>query len=303
MSDLVKSYFQSLQTHIIKGLEKEETNGHFIEDPWSYESGTGGGLSCVLENGDTFEKAGVNFSSVSNDQMPEAVVKMKPELEGYAFQAMGVSLVIHPLNPFVPSAHANVRYLCAQKEGCETKWWFGGGFDLTPYYGFKEDCIFWHQMARQACQPFGDDVYPRYKKQCDDYFYIPFRNETRGIGGLFYDYLNEWSFETCFAFTQSVGDHFIEAYQPIVAKRKSTPFDNDQREWQLHRRARYAEFNLALDRGTRFGLQSNGRTESVLMSLPPLAKWRYNYHPAPDTEEEKLIKEFLKPVDWLHIES
>jgi len=297
--DAVKNYLLALQDDICAQLSEEETGAvAFREDTWDREEG-GGGRSRVLENGDTFEKAGVNFSHVFGAGLPESATAHRPELAGRNFQAMGVSLVIHPRNPMVPTSHANVRFFVAEKKDAEPVWWFGGGFDLTPYYGFKEDCKHWHQTAKQACDPFGDDVYRRYKEWCDDYFYLKHRQETRGIGGLFFDDLNEWPYETCFDFMRSVGDAFIQAYRPIVQKRKSLSYTGQQREFQLYRRGRYVEFNLVYDRGTLFGLQSGGRTESILMSLPSLVSWKYDWQPRAGTEESKLVTEFLGARDWI----
>jgi len=246
-----------------------------------------------------FEQAGVNFSHVFGEQLPASATAHRPELAGRHWQAMGVSLVIHPHNPYVPTSHANVRFFIAEKEGTDPIWWFGGGFDLTPYYGYEQDAVHWHRTAGDACAPFGADVYPRFKKWCDDYFFLKHRSEPRGIGGLFFDDLNEWEFDKCFAFLRSVGDHYIQAYRPIVTRRKDTPYGERERDFQLYRRGRYVEFNLVYDRGTLFGLQSGGRTESILMSLPPLVKWRYNWQPQPDTPEAELYEVYLKPRDWL----
>ena len=297
----VKQYLLSLQDHICSALEAEETGATFKEESWEYHGG-GGGRARVLEGGNLLEKAGVNFSHVRGDKLPASATARRPELEGRSFQAMGVSLVIHPDNPFVPTSHANVRLLVAEKEGEDPVWWFGGGYDLTPYYGFEADCIHWHQTAKQACEPFGEDVYPRYKQWCDDYFFIKHRNEPRGIGGLFYDDLNEWPFEKCFEFMQSVGNSFIDAYLPIVQRRKQLEFTPEQKYFQQYRRGRYVEFNLVYDRGTFFGLQSGGRTESILMSMPPQVRWDYNWSPEPGTEEARLYDEFLTPRDWVNEE-
>ncbi|MDX1251865.1 MAG: oxygen-dependent coproporphyrinogen oxidase [Gammaproteobacteria bacterium] len=294
----VKAYLLNLQDRICKALEEEDGAGRFREDRWDRPEG-GGGISRVLAEGAVFEQAGVNFSHVFGDKLPPSATAHRPELAGRKFQAVGVSLVIHPRNPYVPTSHANVRFFIAEKEGAEPVWWFGGGFDLTPYYGFEEDAVHWHLMAREACQPFGEDVYPRYKKWCDEYFFLKHRNEPRGIGGLFFDDLNEGGFARSFGFMTSVGDHYIKAYLPIVARRKNTPYGERERDFQLYRRGRYVEFNLVYDRGTLFGLQSGGRTESILMSLPPLVKWRYNWRPEPGTPEAKLYEVFLKPRDWL----
>ena len=296
--EAVKAYLLSMQTYICAALEEEDGTAQFLEDSWERPQG-GGGRSRVLTEGAVFEQAGVNFSHVFGDQMPPSATAHRPELAGRRWQAMGVSLVIHPRNPYVPTSHANVRFFVAEKAGAEAIWWFGGGFDMTPYYGFEQDATHWHRVAREACAPFGEDVYPRYKKWCDEYFFLKHRNEPRGIGGLFFDDLNEWSFDKCFAFMQSVGDHYIKAYRPIVARRKDTPYGERERDFQLYRRGRYVEFNLVYDRGTLFGLQSGGRTESILMSLPPLVKWRYNWQPQPGTPEAELYEVFLKPRAWL----
>ena len=299
--EAVKQYLLLLQDHICSALEAEENGATFKEERWEYHGG-GGGRARVLEGGQLLEKAGVNFSHVRGDKLPASATARRPELEGRSFQAMGVSLVIHPDNPFVPTSHANVRLLVAEKEGEEPVWWFGGGYDLTPYYGFEEDCVHWHQTARQACESFGEQVYPRYKKWCDDYFFIKHRNEPRGIGGLFYDDLNEWPFEQCFKFMQSVGNSYIDAYLPIVQRRKQFAFTPEQKRFQQYRRGRYVEFNLVYDRGTFFGLQSGGRTESILMSMPPQVRWDYNWSPEPDSEEARLYSDFLTPRDWANEE-
>ena len=294
----VKQYLLRLQDTICAGLEAEDDGKAFREDSWERPGG-GGGRSRVLEEGAVFEKAGINFSHVYGEGLPPSATAHRPELAGRTFQAMGVSLVIHPRNPYVPTSHANVRFFIAEKAGAEPVWWFGGGFDMTPYYGFDEDCVHWHQTARNACQPFGAEVYPRYKQWCDEYFYLKHRNEPRGIGGLFFDDLNEWGFEQSFAFMRSVGDHYLPAYRPIVSKRKALPYAEREREFQLYRRGRYVEFNLVYDRGTLFGLQSGGRTESILMSLPPLVTWRYDWHPAAGSPEASLYEQYLNPKDWL----
>jgi coproporphyrinogen III oxidase len=296
--DAVKKYLLGLQDHICTDLSREDGKQSFREDAWERPEG-GGGRSRVLTNGAVFEQAGVNFSHVFGQTLPPSATAQRPELAGRSWQALGVSLVIHPHNPFVPTSHMNVRFFVAEKEGAESVWWFGGGFDLTPYYGFEQDCLHWHQTAKLACDPFGVDYYPRFKKWCDEYFFLKHRNETRGIGGLFFDDLHEQNFEHCFGFMQSVGDHYLSAYLPIVQKRKDTAFGERERDFQLYRRGRYVEFNLVYDRGTLFGLQSGGRTESILMSLPPLVKWRYNWRPEPDTPEAQLYDAFLSPRNWL----
>jgi coproporphyrinogen III oxidase len=294
----VKQYLLGLQDRICITLENEDGAQKFREDAWERPEG-GGGRTRVLTEGAVFEQAGVNFSQVSGNTLPPSATAHRPELAGRAWQALGVSLVIHPHNPFVPTSHANVRFFIAEKEGSEPVWWFGGGFDLTPYYGFEEDSMHWHRTAKAACDPFGADYYARFKQWCDEYFFLKHRNETRGIGGLFFDDLHERDFEHCFGFMQSVGDHYLSAYLPIVQKRKDTPYGERERDFQLYRRGRYVEFNLVYDRGTLFGLQSGGRTESILMSLPPLVKWRYNWKPEPGTPEARLYDEFLKPRNWL----
>ena len=295
----VKNYLLGLQNNICQQLEQLDGHKTFIEDSWDRPGG-GGGASRILENGQVFEQAGVNFSHVFGENLPPSATADRPQLAGRNFQALGVSLVIHPQNPFIPTSHANVRFFIAEKPGADPVWWFGGGFDLTPYYGFEEDCHHWHAVAREACTPFGDELYPRYKKWCDDYFYLKHRNEPRGIGGLFFDDLNNLGFEKSFAFMQSIGDHYMKAYAPIVEKRKDHPFNEQQRDFQLYRRGRYVEFNLVYDRGTLFGLQSGGRTESILMSLPPLVKWRYDWQPAAGSDEAKLYEQFLITKDWLN---
>ena len=296
--DRVRDWLTGLQDSICAGLAEEDGAAGFTEDIWQREEG-GGGRSRVLVDGAVIEKGGVNFSDVRGDQLPASATAHRPELAGGSFRAMGVSLVIHPRNPYVPTSHANVRMFVAFKEGVEPIWWFGGGYDLTPYYPFAEDCQHWHGVARDACAPFGDDVYARYKQWCDDYFYLKHRQETRGVGGLFFDDLNAWGFERSFAFLRSVGDSYLAAYRPIMARRKATEYGDRERQFQLYRRGRYAEFNLVYDRGTIFGLQSGGRTESILMSLPPLASWRYNWSPEPGSPEAELYDHYLQPRDWL----
>jgi coproporphyrinogen III oxidase len=302
MSDVsveaVKAYLLALQDRICAELS-EEDGGVFLEESWQREAG-GGGRSRVLSDGAVIEKGGVNFSHVHGDQLPPSASASRPELAGRGFQALGVSLVIHPRNPYAPTSHANVRFLLAEKEGEAPVWWFGGGFDLTPFYGFEADCRDWHQAARDAVGPFGADLYPRFKQWCDDYFFLPHRNETRGIGGLFFDDFNEHDFEHSFGLMRSVGDNFLPAYRPILARRKDTPYGERERDFQLYRRGRYVEFNLVYDRGTLFGLQSGGRTESILMSLPPLARWDYNRHFEPGSAEAALTEQFLQPRDWLN---
>ena len=294
----VKNYLLDLQDRICLALEGEEPLARFVEDPWQRSEG-GGGRTRVLANGEVFEQGGVNFSHVSGFSLPPSATAKRPELANRQFEAMGVSLVIHPKNPYVPTSHANVRFLVAKKDGESDIWWFGGGFDLTPFYPMHEDVVHWHQTARQACQPFGEDVYARYKKWCDEYFFLKHRNETRGVGGLFFDDLNEAGFERSFAFMKSVGDHYLAAYLPIVQKRKQTPYSDRERNFQLYRRGRYVEFNLVYDRGTLFGLQSGGRTESILMSLPPVVHWQYNWQPESGSPEAVLYETYLKPQNWL----
>jgi len=297
----VKEYLLGLQDDICSGLESQDGSGRFKEDLWQREKG-GGGRTRVLEQGAVFEQAGVNFSHVFGNRLPPSATAARPELEGRDFQALGISLVIHPRNPYVPTSHANVRFFIAKKTGKqreeEAVWWFGGGYDLTPYYPNMEDVIHWHKNAHDVCEPFGEDVYARYKKWCDDYFYLKHRNETRGVGGLFFDDLNEWGFERCFEFMKNVGDSYLPAYLPIVERRKHEEYGERQRAFQLYRRGRYVEFNLVYDRGTLFGLQSGGRTESILMSLPPVVNWRYNYQPKTGSAEAELDK-YLTPRDWL----
>ena len=293
----VKAFLLQLQDDICAELEKADGTGRFIEDSWQRAEG-GGGRSRVLKDGQVIEQGGVNFSHVYGTQMPASATAHRPELAGRSFEAMGVSLVIHPHNPHVPTSHANVRFFIAEKEGAEPVWWFGGGFDLTPFYPVEEDCRHWHQVSHDLCAPFGEQVYPEYKKWCDDYFYLKHREETRGVGGLFFDDLNFWPFDTCFEFMKAVGNGYLDAYLPIIERRKETPYSEQQRQFQLYRRGRYVEFNLVYDRGTLFGLQTGGRTESILMSMPPLVRWEYDWQPAADSAEAKL-NEFLVPRDWV----
>ncbi|WP_337127285.1 oxygen-dependent coproporphyrinogen oxidase [Proteus terrae] len=294
----VKEFFLSLQDTICRSLENIDQKATFQQDNWERKEG-GGGRTHVLTNGALFEQAGVNFSHVYGDTLPKSATAHRPELAGRRFQAMGVSLVIHPLNPYIPTSHANVRFFIAEKDGEDPVWWFGGGFDLTPYYGFEEDVIHWHKVAKSICTPFSEGYYPRYKKWCDDYFYIKHRNEPRGVGGLFFDDLNTPDFDHCFEFVQHVGLGYLDAYLPIVEKRKSMPWSEHERQFQLYRRGRYVEFNLVWDRGTLFGLQSGGRTESILMSIPPLVRFEYNYSPEPNTPEAKLYSDFLIQKEWV----
>jgi coproporphyrinogen III oxidase len=294
----VRRYLLDLQDRICAALADEDGAQRFTEDGWERPGG-GGGRSRVLADGAVFEQAGVNFSHVHGKGLPPSATAHRPELAGRSFQALGVSLVIHPHNPYVPTSHANVRFFVAERPGADAVWWFGGGFDLTPYYPFEEDAIAWHRVAKAACDPYGTDYYARFKKWCDEYFYLKHRGETRGIGGLFFDDFNEQGFAHSFDFMRSVGDHYLKAYLPIVQRRKRQPFGERERDFQLYRRGRYVEFNLVYDRGTLFGLQSGGRAESILMSLPPLVKWRYNWRPEPGTPEARLYEDFLRPRDWL----
>ena len=294
----VKAYFLDLQDRICQALATEDGGAAFVEDSWVRDEG-GGGRSRVLANGAVIEKGGVNFSHVYGTQMPASATAHRPELAGRAFEAMGVSLVIHPHNPYVPTSHANVRFFIAEKEGAEPVWWFGGGYDLTPYYGNEADCVHWHQTAKNACDPFGAEVYPKFKRWCDDYFMLKHRNEARGVGGLFFDDYNLQDFEHSFALMRAVGDSYVPAYQPIMAARKNTPFSERERDFQLYRRGRYVEFNLVYDRGTLFGLQTGGRTESILMSLPPLVRWEYNWQPEVGSPEAELYETFLPHREWV----
>ena len=302
----VKTYLLGLQDSICSSLEAEDGEQGFREEMWEREAG-GGGRTRILEKGAVFEQAGVNFSHVFGNRLPPSATAARPELAGRSFQALGISLVIHPSNPYVPTSHANVRFFIASKNDADKEeapgagddiWWFGGGYDLTPYYPDMEDIIHWHQAAKETCQPFGDDVYARYKDCCDEYFYLKHRDETRGVGGLFFDDLNEWGFERSFDFMRAIGDSYLPAYLPIVQRRKHTSYGERERNFQLYRRGRYVEFNLVYDRGTLFGLQSGGRTESILMSLPPVVNWRYNWQPEPGSAEAELAA-YLRPTDWL----
>lgn len=293
----VKNYLLELQDNICTALAQADGKP-FVEDSWQRAEG-GGGRSRVLAEGNIIEKGGVNFSHVFGDSLPPSATAQRPELAGRSFEAMGVSLVIHPRNPMVPTSHANVRFFIAEKPGEEPVWWFGGGYDLTPYYGNQEDCRSWHETAKAACEPFGEAIYPRFKQQCDEYFHLKHRGEPRGIGGLFYDDFNELGFEQSFALTRSVGDSYIAAYLPIIERRKEQPWGERERDFQLYRRGRYVEFNLVFDRGTLFGLQSGGRTESILMSLPPLVSWKYDWQPQPGSAEAELLDYYLTDRDWL----
>lgn len=299
-AEAVKAYLTELQNQLCDFLQQEDPKSSFREDEWKRDQG-GGGLSRVLSEGTVFEKAGVNFSDVMDKALPPSATAARPELSGHPFRAMGVSLVFHPRNPLVPTVHANFRFFQVQKESEPSTWWFGGGVDLTPFYGFEKDAVHWHRTAREACDPFGTQLYPAFKANCDRYFYNRHRGEARGIGGLFFDDFNAEGFQHAFCFVQSVGNHFIPAYQPIVARRKSLEYTEAQRRFQLYRRGRYVEFNLLYDRGTRFGLQSGGRVESILMSLPPLVRWEYNWTAEPGSPEDQLLTEFLQPRDWLSV--
>lgn len=295
--EAVRQYLLSLQDSICEALSTID-GSPFIEDSWEREEG-GDGRSRVLSGGAVIEKGGVNFSHVFGTTMPASATAHRPELAGRSFEAMGVSLVIHPNNPHAPTSHMNVRFFIAEKDGEEPVWWFGGGYDLTPYYGYDEDCIHWHQTASDACEPFGQDIYPHFKQWCDDYFFLKHRNEPRGIGGLFFDDFNKPGFEQSFALMQAVGNSYIDAYAPILTRRKDMAFSSQEREFQLYRRGRYVEFNLVFDRGTLFGLQTGGRTESILMSLPPLVRWEYNYQPEPDSAEAQLTAYYLQARRWI----
>lgn len=297
--DDVKTWLQQLQNRICAELETIDGQAQFAIDNWERDGG-GGGESRVLSGGKVFEQAGVGFSHVFGDEMPPSATKSRPELAGKSFQAVGVSLVLHPQNPYVPTTHANFRFFTAGEKN--PVWWFGGGYDLTPYYPFHEDVVHWHRTAKNACDPFGDDLYPKYKDWCDKYFFLKHRDETRGIGGLFFDDVNEMGFDKSFEFVRSVGDSFLDAYKPVVRQRMDHPFGDRQREFQLYRRGRYVEFNLIYDRGTLFGLQSGGRTESILMSLPPQVRWQYNWQPEPDSPEAQLYNDYLRPRNWLEID-
>lgn len=295
----VENYLLNLQINICSALEQIDNKEKFLQDHWQKGNNTGYGKTFIINNGGVFERGGVNFSLVCASNMPATASASRPELKGRDFTAMGVSLVLHPDNPFVPTVHMNVRFFIAFKTGKKPIWWFGGGYDLTPYYGFEQDCIHWHKNAKNACEPFGTEVYARYKKWCDDYFYLKHRHEPRGIGGIFFDDLNEGGFDHCFSFIKSVGNSFLTGYLPIVAKRKSSKFNSKHKNWQAYRRGRYVEFNLIYDRGTLFGLQSGGRTESVLISLPPVVNWKYQYKPAQNSQEDKLYSDFLITKNWI----
>ena len=294
----VRAFLLDLQDRLTKSLEAED-GGAFVEEKWERPQG-GGGRTRVLEDGEAIERAGVNFSHVLGNQLPASASARRPHLAGGGFEAIGISAIVHPRNPYAPTSHMNLRFFVALPAGGEREptWWFGGGFDMTPYYGFEEDAVHWHRCARSACEPFGEDLYPRFKKWCDDYFYLKHRGETRGIGGLFFDDFDEGGFEKSFAFIRSVGEQYLVAYLPILHKRRRAEYGEREREFQLYRRGRYVEFNLIYDRGTLFGLQSGGRTESILVSMPPRACWRYDWRPVAGSPESRLYEEFLKPRDW-----
>ncbi|WP_213989892.1 oxygen-dependent coproporphyrinogen oxidase [Sodalis sp. dw_96] len=294
----IKRFLLDLQDRICAALASEDGGAVFKEDLWRREEG-GGGRSRVLTGGRLFEQAGVNFSHVSGATLPASATAHRPELAGRAFQALGVSLVVHPLNPYIPASHANVRFFMAEKPDADPVWWFGGGFDLTPFYGFRQDAEHWHRTAHDLCAPFGEEIYPRYKAWSDSYFFLKHRNEARGIGGLFFDDLNQPDFPRAYAFARAVGEGYLDAYLPIVQRRREMQWGERERQFQLYRRGRYVEFNLVWDRGTLFGLQSGGRTESILMSMPPLARWEYDYHPEPESPEAALYRDFLPARDWL----
>lgn len=298
----VSDYLTDLQERITKMIQRLDPTAHLTEDSWQRDGG-GGGRSRVFSGGEVFEQAGINFSHVFGKNLPPSATAGRENLAGRGFQAMGVSLVFHPHNPHAPTTHCNVRFFIAEKPGEEPVWWFGGGFDLTPYYGNSDDCIHWHQTAKDACDPHGSGHYQKFKKWCDDYFYLKHRNEPRGVGGIFFDDYNEQGFQHSFSFMRSIGDAFIPAYLPIIERRKSQPFSEEQRQFQLYRRGRYVEFNLVFDRGTLFGLQSGGRVESILMSLPPMVRWQYNWSPTPGSAEAELYNYYLTSRDWLSCET
>lgn len=294
----VLHYLQGLQSRIVEALELVDGKT-FLHDSWNRAEG-GGGTSCLLEEGNVFERAGVGFSHVLGNKLPPAATIAHPEAAGRTWEAMGVSLVLHPRNPFVPTVHMNIRFFVAEKEGEAPIWWFGGGMDLTPYYGFEEDAVHFHRTNKTALDAFNPAYYPKFKKHCDEYFYLKHRKEPRGIGGIFFDDFNALGFEQSFALQRAVGDSFLNAYLPILQRRKDTPYSEIERDFQAYRRGRYVEFNLVYDRGTLFGLQSNGRTESILMSMPPIVKWRYDWKPEVNSPEAKLYSDFLIDKDWLN---
>jgi coproporphyrinogen III oxidase len=295
--ELVKSYLLGLQDSICDALQQED-GSTWQEDNWTRPEG-GGGRSRVIANGSVIEKGGVNFSHVSGDQLPASATQSRPELAGRSFEAMGVSLVVHPHNPYMPTSHANVRFFIAEKDGEDPVWWFGGGYDLTPYYGNQQDCEHWHRTAKEACDGFGKDMYPRLKQQCDKYFYLRHRDEPRGVGGVFFDDLNDLGFDQSFAFMRAIGDSYVDAYLPIMQRRREHPFGERERNFQLYRRGRYVEFNLVYDRGTLFGLQTGGRTESILMSMPPMVRWEYDWQPEAGSAEDELYTKYLIDRDWV----
>jgi coproporphyrinogen III oxidase len=302
-STAVRKFLVELQENIINGLEQVDGK-KFLRDSWQREAGgagigAGSGMSCILEEGNVLERGGVAFSHVKGDKMPASATAHRPELAGCSWEAMGVSLVMHPRNPYAPTSHMNVRMFMAQKPEGGTVFWFGGGMDLTPYYGFEEDVVHFHQTCKEALNPFGNTLHPKYKKWCDDYFFLKHRNEPRGVGGIFFDDLSEPDFNTAFAIQRSVGSHFLSAYVPLLDRRKETPYTERERDFQLYRRGRYVEFNLVIDRGTIFGLHSNGRTESILLSMPPLVRWRYDWQPEKGTPEAELYEKYLVPKDWI----
>ena len=296
-SEDVHAYLTGLQSRIVARFETLD-GGRFIEDRWTREAG-GGGLTRVIENGALLERGGVNFSHVKGAGLPASASASRPELAGRGFEAMGVSLVMHPRNPYCPTAHMNVRFFVATKPDADPVWWFGGGMDLTPYYPFEDDVIHFHRSCKAALEPFGAQVHADYKAWCDRYFHLKHRNEARGVGGVFFDDLNDGGFDRCFALTRAVGDAFAEAYAPILERRRDLPYGERERDFQCYRRGRYVEFNLVFDRGTLFGLQSGGRTESILMSMPPEVRWRYDWHPQPGSPEAALYEDFLPPRDWV----
>lgn len=296
----VYQYLQGLQNRIVKAVELIDGK-NFLNDSWQRPEG-GGGTSCMLEEGNVFERAGVGFSHVKGNKLPPAATTAHPEAAGRAWEAMGVSLVFHPRNPYIPTVHMNVRFFVAKAQADKDEqdiWWFGGGMDLTPYYGFEEDAVHFHRTCRDALAPYGQDLYPSFKKHCDEYFHLKHRNEPRGIGGIFFDDFNKLGFEQSFAMLKAVGDAFVSAYLPIVQRRKDLEFGEQERDFQAYRRGRYVEFNLVFDRGTLFGLQSNGRTESILLSMPPIVKWRYDWKPEAGSAEAKLYTDFLIGKNWL----
>ena len=296
----VRHYLLGLQDHIIEALQNED--GHtFLRDAWTRPAGgrlEGDGISRLVEEGGVFERGGCNFSHVRGQTLPPSATQHRPELAGSPFEALGVSLVMHPLNPYVPTVHMNVRFFAALPAHQAPVFWFGGGMDLTPYYGQEEDARHFHRTCKQALDPMDESLYPRFKRWCDDYFFLKHRNEPRGVGGVFFDDFAEFGFTGSFAMMRAVGDAFTEAYLPIVQRRRAQPYGERERDFQAYRRGRYVEFNLVFDRGTLFGLQSGGRTESILMSMPPVVKWRYDWQPEPGTPEARLYSDFLRPRDW-----